>query len=231
MTHVQVSISIAVFMSKAICDIIVLHCVHGNIPGMTKTLAITQEGNKVINRLRASTYKNVPPENKRRTPVHHFMDSSASGPFPAPPNILTTNHVPNAPIGAARLKISKWALAALFPRPCLRRTLVKPNAAGALCTIIATKMMKDKEGWLEDAPSAMPSAVACITSPRVVDNVPLGREGVEGDGEDVEERSEREYMLWVRWDGWAGASDGIMSIRYMSINPRIKEMPIQACGV
>ena len=77
----------------------------------------------------------------------------------------------------------------------------------------------------------MPSAVACITSPRVVDNVPLGREGVEEGGEDVEERSEREYMLWVRWDGWAGASDGIMSIRYISINPRIKEMPIQACGV
>ena len=107
MTYVQISIGIAVFVSKAICDIIVLHRVHGNISVVTKTLAITQEGNKFTNRLRTSTYKNVPPENKRRTPVHHFIDSSASGPFPAPPNILTTNHVPNAPIGAARLKTSK----------------------------------------------------------------------------------------------------------------------------
>ena len=68
---------------------------------------------------------------------------------------------------------------------------MSPNAAGALCTIIAKKIMNESEGWVEDAPRAIPSAAAWMTSPSVVESVRGGREDV-GAGEEAEERSERE---------------------------------------
>ena len=118
------------------------------------------------------SYRNVPPENSKRTPVHHrVLISSTSPPAPAP-NILTTNHVPTAPTGAARLNTTKWALAPLFPNPCLSSTLVSPNAAGALWIMMARNIIKpspvlEPEEW--DAPSAIPSAAAWITRPSVVE--------------------------------------------------------------
>lgn len=107
-------------------------------------------------------------------PIHHFVSSSL--PALPPPNALTTTQVAIAPTGAARLKTIKWPLAARFVSPCFRSTEVKPNAAGALWTMMARKMMKlrlvlDVE---DEAPSAMPSAAAWMTSPVVVDRL---REG------------------------------------------------------
>jgi hypothetical protein len=80
------------------------------------------------------------------------------------------NQVVRAPKGAARLKIIKWPRAALFDNPCLRRTDVRPKAAGALCTIMATNIIKPSDMFEvdADAPIAMPSAAACITRPVVV---------------------------------------------------------------
>ncbi|KAI4124158.1 MAG: hypothetical protein LQ341_007100 [Variospora aurantia] len=79
---------------------------------------------------------------------------------------------PTAPAGAARLNTTKCALAPLFPNPCFSNTLVNPNAAGALCIMIARKMIKPREELPPeecDAPSAMPSAAAWMTRPRVVE--------------------------------------------------------------
>ena len=140
-------------------------------------------------RIRA-THRNVPPENNNRIPVHHFI--SAGSVCPPPPSALTTTHVPTAPIGAARLKTTRCALAALFPSPCLSRTEVSPNAAGALWTMMATKMMSDKEVVEvdeDDAPSAMPSAAAWIHRPSVVE---IDRCGVASAGGGDVESSERE---------------------------------------
>lgn len=73
----------------------------------------------------------------------------------------------------------RWARAARLERPCFRRVVVRPKAAGALWIIRARKMMNDKlrplsDGPLEDeAPRAIPSAHAWITSPTVVEE---GRE-------------------------------------------------------
>lgn len=60
-----------------------------------------------------------------------------------------------------------------FDKPCLRSTDVRPNAAGALCSMIAKKMTMDNdvEGVVEDAPSAIPSAQACTMSPMVAAGV------------------------------------------------------------
>ena len=89
------------------------------------------------------TYKKVPPENNNRTPVHHFINAGSA--VPPPPNARTTSHVPTAPAGAARLNTTKCALAPRFPKPCFRSTEVSPNEAGALWTIIATKMIRDND--------------------------------------------------------------------------------------
>lgn len=116
------------------------------------------------------THKNVPPENSRRTPVHHFIKAGSLS--PPPPKALTTTQVPIAPTGAARLNMTKCALAPRFPRPCFNKTEVSPKAAGALWTMIATNIMMDNEDVDvedEDAPSAMPSAAAWIQRPKVVD--------------------------------------------------------------
>jgi len=137
-----------------------------------------------------SNYRNVPPENSSKTPVHHLIPSSSA---PPPPRALTATHVATAPAGAARLNTTKCARAPLFPRPCFSSTAVSPNAAGALCTMIATKMMRERDVvavLLEDAPRAIPSAVACMHKPRVVESVRCGC-WCEGRGA-VEERSERE---------------------------------------
>lgn len=127
------------------------------------------------------TYKNVPPENNNNTPVHHFITAGSA--LPPPPRALTTSHVPTAPAGAARLKTTRWALAPLFPRPCFNNTEVSPNAAGALWTMIATKIISDSdvvEDEVEEAPSAIPSAAACIQRPRVVESDRWGEAGVGG---------------------------------------------------
>ena len=119
-------------------------------------------------------YKNVPPENNNSTPVHHLMPSSSP---PPPPRALTATHVTTAPAGAAKEKTTKCALAPLFPRPCFSSTAVSPKAAGALCTMIATNIirLKDVVAELEDeAPSAIPSAAAWIQRPRVVERVRCG---------------------------------------------------------
>lgn len=98
--------------------------------------------------------------------------------------------VPNAPTGAARLNTTKCALAPLFPSPCFSNTDVRPKAAGALWTITATKMIKEREVVEleeEEAPRAIPSAAAWMHNPSVV-------ERARGGGGEVgeEERSERE---------------------------------------
>ncbi len=75
-------------------------------------------------------------------------------------------------MGAARLKATKCALAPLLPRPCFNNTAVRPKDAGALCTIMATKMISEREVVdVEDdeAPKAIPSAMACMQRPRVVE--------------------------------------------------------------
>ena len=118
------------------------------------------------------THKKVPPLNSNSTPVHHLITSSSPPSPPPPPNILTTIHVPTAPTGAAIANATKCALAPLFPNPCLSKTLVSPNAAGALCTMIAKKMMRLNpfvEWEVEDAPRAMPSAAEWMQRPRVVE--------------------------------------------------------------
>jgi len=138
---------------------------------------------------RGVPYRNVPPENSSSTPVHHLIPSSSA---PPPPNALTTTHVATAPAGAARLNTTRCALAPLFPSPCFNSTAVSPKAAGALCTMIATNIMRERDvvaELVEEAPRAMPSAAACIHSPRVVERV---RCGCCCEGGAVEERSERE---------------------------------------
>ena len=88
-----------------------------------------------------------------------------------PSKIFTRAHVNSAPIGAAKLKTMRWFRALRFESPCLSNAEVKPNAAGALCIIKATKTMNPSllEEAVEEAPKAMPSAAACMTSPTVVE--------------------------------------------------------------
>ena len=58
--------------------------------------------------------------------------------------------------------------------------------------MMAIKMMKEREGWLDDAPSAMPSAAACMTRPRVVEKAALGTADVDGEGGTAEDKSDKE---------------------------------------
>ena len=73
-------------------------------------------------------------------------------------------------MGAAREKIMRWPRAARLERPCFKRTEVSPNAAGALCTIMAINITKPSFVFRLDAeaPIAMPSAAAWMTKPVVV---------------------------------------------------------------
>ena len=120
-----------------------------------------------------ATYKKVPPLNSRSTPVAN----SVLAPLPRVerPSKCAAAHVTSAPTGAAREKMARWARAARFVRPCLSSTEVRPKAAGALWIISAMKIMKVR--WLvvvvEEAPRAMPSAMAWMTNPTVVED---GRE-------------------------------------------------------
>jgi hypothetical protein len=75
------------------------------------------------------TYRNVPAENNRRTPVRQRALASSVVPDP---RRCTNKKVAKAPTGAAKLKTNKCVLAARLERPCLRRTEVSPNDAGAL---------------------------------------------------------------------------------------------------
>lgn len=123
--------------------------------------------------------------------------------------------------------------------PSFRRMEVRPKAAGALWTrmamnIIIPRLLLFEAGVVEEAPRAMPSARAWIRRPIVVG---FGREGgggvwcVEGaDSGSIVERG----MWWVCPFDEALEDDlieGTMSIRYMSMKPEIREMPIHACGV
>ena len=116
------------------------------------------------------------------TPVHQPIDCEP--PSPPPPRIRTTSHVHSAPAGAARLNAIRCARAWRLPSPCLSRTVVRPKAAGALCTMMAKKMTKESDGCADEAPSAMPSAAAWMTNPSVVEVAALAWVG--GPGEDGE---------------------------------------------
>lgn len=75
----------------------------------------------------------------------------------------------------------------------------------------------------DDAPSAIPSAVAWMQRPRVVERARCG-----GGGSGVVDRSEREYMFAVELRELDGTeSVGSVSRRYISMNPRISDSPIQ----
>ena len=125
----------------------------------------------------------MPPEKHSTHPVVHVKPSSPPR-FPRP-STCTRAQVTNAPAGAARLKKARCVRAVRFERPCLRSTEVRPKAAGALCSMIAMKTtsVRDVDGAVDEAPSAMPSAHACTTSPMVVADVVLRRvEGAMGVG-------------------------------------------------
>jgi hypothetical protein len=138
---------------------ILLHRVHRHISAYTSQHSETRQSNR-------GTYKNVPAEKSRSTPVRHRVELSS--PLEPDPRVFTMMKVSRAPTGAAKLKTSKWALAARLDRPCLSRTDVKPKEAGALWTRSARKMTKLRLALDPDAPRAMPSAAAWITSPVVV---------------------------------------------------------------
>lgn len=103
-------------------------------------------------------------------PVHHIPES-LSRLFP--PSNLIISQVDNAPTGAAKLKMTKCPRAARFDKPCLKRTEVRPNAAGALWIMMAKKIINPSFvlDVADEAPMAMPSAAACITKPIVVARV------------------------------------------------------------
>jgi len=107
------------------------------------------------------------------TPVHQTPLPGARELRLDLPSRFAKAHVNRAPIGAARLNRNRWPLAARLLKPCLRRTDVRPKAAGALWTKMATKTMRPRvfcdEGVVEEAPSAMPSAKEWMTSPIVVE--------------------------------------------------------------
>ena len=75
----------------------------------------------------------------------------------------------NAPIGAAAEKISKSLCILLESLPPLARNEVRPKAVGALCNIMAKKIINSTSEWWDAAaaPSAMPSAAACTMRPNV----------------------------------------------------------------
>lgn len=108
----------------------------------------------------------MPAENNKRTPVLHWV--AVKSLLEPEPMTCTNKKVANAPKGAARLKTSKCALAARLERPCFSKTDVRPKDAGALWTIIARNIIKLRPVSELDAPRAIPSAAAWITSPVVV---------------------------------------------------------------
>jgi hypothetical protein len=108
-------------------------------------------------RRKEATHKNVPPENSKSIPVR--QREPAWSPL-EDPTICAKRKVTNAPTGAARLNTSKCALAVRLDKPCFNSIDVRPKDAGALCTIIARKMMKLRPVSVLDAPNAIPSAAA-----------------------------------------------------------------------
>ena len=191
---------------------------------------------------RWKTYRNVPAENSNSIPVHHCPLSPSI--LPPPPRMCTSTQVTNAPNGAARLKIIRWPLAALFDKPCFSSTDVRPNAAGALWIMIATKMMNPNFVSEEEAeaPIAIPSAAAWITSPAVVarERVCLGV-GVRDCRKESDSSSPE--LIEVEWRPWdrlsrlmclvgggacrfSEACRGSLSIRNMRIKPVIREKPM-----
>ena len=147
-----------------------------------------------------------------------------------------------APAGAARLNNMRWVLAIRLEIPCLRSTEVSPNAAGALCSIMAKKMIKEREveGAVVDAPKAIPSAKAWITRPMVVADERAtggsgpggGEEGIVGEVEwcGPRERFDSEICNG-RYLGSAGAkASGRTSTKYMRMKPKTSDTPTQAWG-
>jgi hypothetical protein len=87
--------------------------------------------------------------------------------------------VVNAPIGAARLNANKIRRTAPVDRPSANKTATIPKAAGALCTIIARKIISANDSlppvswwvaWVDEAPRAIPSATECVRRPITVEN-------------------------------------------------------------
>lgn len=96
--------------------------------------------------------------------------------------------------------------------------------------MMATKMMRESEVVDEiEAPSAMPSAAACMQRPKVVENE---REGGGGAAVGVEERSDREYIFGIVCGRlWEVLESERLSSRYIRIKPNIRESPIHTWGV
>ena len=96
--------------------------------------------------------------------------------------------------------------------------------------MMATKMMRESEVVDEiEAPSAMPSAAACMQRPKVVENE---REGGGGAVVGVEESSDREYIFGIVCGRlWEGLERERLSSRYIRIKPNIRESPIHTWGV
>lgn len=155
------------------------HRVHSHISIQVKTLSLVKNCR--------NTHKNVPPENNSTHPVVQARPSSP--PKRARPSRWTMDQVNTAPAGAAKLNMARCVRILRFEKPCFSNTEVRPNAAGALCSMMAKKMTSDSEvdGAVEDAPKAMPSAHEWITSPMVVADERGGFEtwggrGVSGSG-------------------------------------------------
>lgn len=81
-----------------------------------------------------------------------------------------------------------------------------------------------------EAPSAMPSAAACMQRPRVVEKE---REGGGGAAVAVEDRSDSEYIFGIvcsrLWEGLE--MEERLSSRYIRMKPNIRDSPIQTWGV
>ncbi len=78
-------------------------------------------------------------------------------------------NVASASAGALSEKMSRCRLTLTRSRPSCSRKVDRPNAAGALCSMMARKTMTSTSVWcvVAAAPRAMPSAAACTTRPRV----------------------------------------------------------------
>lgn len=81
-----------------------------------------------------------------------------------------------------------------------------------------------------EAPSAMPSAAACIQRPKVVEKE---RDGGGGAAVAVEDSSDREYIFGIvcgrLWEGLE--IEERLSSRYIRMKPNIRDSPIQTWGV
>lgn len=97
--------------------------------------------------------------------------------------------------------------------------------------MMATKMIRESEVVDEiEAPSAIPSAAACMQRPKVVEKE---REGGGGADVAVEDSSDREYIFGIvcgrLWEGLE--IEERLSSRYIRMNPNIRDSPIQTWGV